>query len=180
MPVFDQPVGIPDTFEKHAKLMYDLWALAFQTDLTRVGTFMIGKEVTGRSYPEIGVSMGHHGASHHQNDPKSLEALAKINTYHMEMFAYFLGKLQSIPDGDGSLLDHTILMHGTGISDGNLHFHLDLPMVVAGGAAGHLKTGRHLRYHDDTPLTNLYLTVLDKLGLEVETFGDSTGRIEHL
>ena len=180
MPVFDQPVGIPDTFEKHAKLMYDLWALAFQTDLTRVGTFMIGKEVTGRSYPEIGVSMGHHGASHHQNDPKQLEALAKINTYHMEMFAYFLGKLQSIPDGDGSLLDHTILMHGTGISDGNLHFHLDLPMVVAGGAAGHLKTGRHLRYRDDTPLTNLYLTVLDKLGMEVETFGDSTGRIDYL
>lgn len=180
MPVFEQPVGIPDTFEEHAKLMYDLWALAFQTDLTRVGTFMIGKEVTGRSYPEIGVSSGHHGVSHHQNDPKQLEALAKINNYHVQMFAYFLDKLQSIPDGDGSLLDHTILLSGTGISDGNLHFHLDLPMVVAGGAAGNLKGGRHIKYQNDPPLTNLYLSVLDKLGMPLEKFGDSTGRIEYL
>ena len=180
MPVFDQPVGIPDTFEEHAKLMYDLWLLAFQTDLTRVGTFMIGKEVTGRSYPEIGVRSGHHGVSHHQNDPKQLEALAKINTYHVQMFAHFLDRMQSTPDGDGSLLDHTILLYGTGISDGNLHFHLDLPMMVAGGAAGNLKGGRHLSYRDDTPLTNLYLAVLDKLGLPVEQFGDSTGRIEQL
>ena len=180
MPVFEQPVGIPDTFEEHAKLMYDLWLLAFQTDLTRVGTFMVGKEVTGRSYPEIGVSSGHHGVSHHQNDPRQLEALAKINTYHVQMFAYFLDRMRSTPDGDGSLLDHTILLYGTGISDGNLHFHLDLPMMVAGGAAGNLEGGRHLRYRDDTPLTNLYLSVLDKLGMPVEKFGDSTGRIEHL
>ena len=180
MPVFDQPVGIPDTFEQHAKLMYDLWLLAFQTDLTRVGTFMIGKEVTGRSYPEIGVRSGHHGVSHHQNDPKQLEALAKINTYHVQMFAHFLDRMQSTPDGDGSLLDHTILLYGTGISDGNLHFHLDLPMMVAGGAAGNLKGGRHLSYRDDTPLTNLYLAVLDKLGMPVERFGDSTGRIAQL
>ena len=113
MPVFEQPVGIPDTFEEHAKLMYDLWLLAFQTDLTRVGTFMVGKEVTGRSYPEIGVSSGHHGVSHHQNDPRQLEALAKINTYHVQMFAYFLDRMRSTPDGDGSLLDHTILLYGT-------------------------------------------------------------------
>ena len=180
MPVFEQPVGIPDTFEQHAKLMYDLWLLAFQTDLTRVGTFMMGKEVTGRSYPEIGVSSGHHGVSHHQNDPQQLEALAKINTYHVQMFAYFLDQMRNTPDGDGSLLDHTVLLYGTGISDGNLHFHLDLPMMVAGGAAGNLRGGRHLRYRDDTPLTNLYLSVLDKLGMPVENFGDSTGRIEHL
>ena len=180
MPVFEQPVAIPDTFEQHAKLMYDLWLLAFQTDLTRVGTFMMGKEVTGRSYPEIGVSSGHHGVSHHQNDPKQLEALAKINTYHVQMFAYFLDQMRNTPDGDGSLLDHTVLLYGTGISDGNLHFHLDLPMTVAGGAAGNLRGGRHLRYRDDTPLTNLYLSVLDKLGMPVENFGDSTGRIEHL
>tara|TARA_B100001123_G_scaffold443404_1_gene589403 strand:+ start:1271 stop:2626 length:1356 start_codon:yes stop_codon:yes gene_type:complete len=180
MPIFEQPLGIPATFKEHAELMYDLWALAFQTDLTRVGTFMMGKEVTGRSYPEIGVSSGHHGVSHHQNDPKQLEALAKINNYHVQMFAYFLDKLQNIPDGDGSLLDHTILLYGTGISDGNLHFHLDLPMVVAGGAAGNLKGGRHLQYHDDTPLTNLYMAVLDKLGIPVENFGDSTGKIDYL
>jgi len=180
MPIFEQPLGIPSTFKEHAELMYDLWALAFQTDLTRVGTFMMGKEVTGRSYPEIGVSSGHHGVSHHQNDPKQLEALAKINNYHVQMFAYFLDKLQNIPDGDGSLLDHTILLYGTGISDGNLHFHLDLPMVVAGGAAGHLKGGRHLQYHDDTPLTNLYMAVLDKLGIPVDNFGDSTGKIDYL
>ena len=180
MPVFEQPVGIPDTFEEHARLMYDLWVLAFQTDLTRVGTFMVGKEVSGRSYPEIGVPNGHHGVSHHQNDPQRLEALAKINTYHMQMFAYFLDRMQSTPDGDGSLLDHTLLLYGTGISDGNLHFHLDLPMLVAGGAAGRLKGGRHLQYRDDTPLTNLYLAVLDKLGMPVERFGDSTGRIDYL
>jgi hypothetical protein len=180
MPVFEQPIGIPDTFEQHAKLMYDLWLLAFQTDLTRVGTFMMGKEVTGRSYPEIGVSSGHHGVSHHQNDPKQLEALAKINNYHIQMFSHFLDKMASTPDGDGSLLDHTLLLYGTGISDGNLHFHLDLPMLVAGGAAGNLKGGRHLQYHDDSPLTNLYLAVLDKLGIPVEHFGDSTGQIEYL
>ena len=180
MPVFEQPIGIPDTFEQHAKLMYDLWLLAFQTDLTRVGTFMMGKEVTGRSYPEIGVSSGHHGVSHHQNDPKQLEALAKINNYHIQMFSHFLDKMSSTPDGDGSLLDHTLLLYGTGISDGNLHFHLDLPMLVAGGAAGNLKGGRHLQYHDDSPLTNLYLAVLDKLGIPVEQFGDSTGQIEYL
>jgi len=180
MPVFEQPIGIPDTFEQHAKLMYDLWLLAFQTDLTRVGTFMMGKEVTGRSYPEIGVSSGHHGVSHHQNDPKQLEALAKINNYHIQMFGHFLDKMSSTPDGDGSLLDHTLLLYGTGISDGNLHFHLDLPMLVAGGAAGNLKGGRHLQYHDDSPLTNLYLAVLDKLGIPVEHFGDSTGQIEYL
>jgi len=180
MPVFEQPIGIPDTFEQHAKLMYDLWLLAFQTDLTRVGTFMMGKEVTGRSYPEIGVSSGHHGVSHHQNDPKQLEALAKINNYHIQMFSHFLDKMSNTPDGDGSLLDHTLLLYGTGISDGNLHFHLDLPMLVAGGAAGNLKGGRHLQYHDDSPLTNLYLAVLDKLGIPVEHFGDSTGQIEYL
>lgn len=180
MPVFEQPIGIPDTFEQHAKLMYDLWLLAFQTDLTRVGTFMMGKEVTGRSYPEIGVSSGHHGVSHHQNDPKQLEALAKINNYHIQMFSHFLDRMSNTPDGDGSLLDHTLLLYGTGISDGNLHFHLDLPMLVAGGAAGNLKGGRHLQYHDDSPLTNLYLAVLDKLGMPVEYFGDSTGQIEYL
>ena len=135
----EQPLGIPETFDAHARLMYDLLALAYQCDLTRVGTFMIGKEVSGRSYPEIGVPDGHHACSHHQNDPAKLEKLAKINRYHMQHFAYFLEKLRKTPDGDGSLLDHSIFVYGSGISDGNIHFHLDLPMVVVGGGAGTLR-----------------------------------------
>ena len=180
LPVVEQPIGIPDTFHEHARLMYDLMALAYQTDLTRVGTFMIGKEVSGRSYPEIGVPDGHHACSHHQNDPAKLVKLAKINTYHMEHFAYFLEKLRNTPDGDGSLLDHSIFMYGSGISDGNIHFHLDLPMVVVGGGAGTLKGGQHLRYKNDTPVANLHVAVLDKLGLPMDQFGDSTGKLDYL
>ena len=180
IPRFDQPVGIPDTFEAHSRLMFDLLALAYQTDLTRVGTFMLSREVSGRAYPEIGVPDAHHACSHHQNDPAKLEKLAKINTFHMQQFAYFLGKLQSTPDGDGTLLDHSVLIYGSGISDGNIHFHMDLPVVVAGGGGGTLKGGRHLRYANDTPLTNLYVSVLGKLGVPVEQFGDSTGRLPYL
>lgn len=180
LPVVEQPMGIPDTFHEHARLMYDLMALAYQTDLTRVGTFMIGKEVSGRSYPEIGVPDGHHACSHHQNDPAKLAKLAKINTYHMEHFAYFLEKLRNTPDGDGSLLDHSMFVYGSGISDGNIHFHLDLPMVVVGGGAGTLKGGQHLRYKNDTPLANLYVSLLDKLGLPMDQFGDSTGKLDYL
>jgi hypothetical protein len=180
LPVVDQPMGIPDTFDAHAKLMYDLLALAYQCDLTRVATFMIGKEVSGRSYPEIGVPDGHHACSHHQNDPVKLEKLAKINRYHVQHFAYFLDKLRQIPDGDGSLLDHSLFIYGSGISDGNIHFHLDLPMLLVGGGAGTLKGGRHVRYGNDTPISNLYVSVLDKLGLPMEQFGDSTGKLEYL
>ena len=180
MPVVQQPVGIPATFEEHCRLMFDLLALAYQTDLTRVSTFMFGKEVSGRSFPEIGVPGGHHGYSHHQNDTENLEMLAKINTHHISQFAYFLEKLQSIQDGDGSLLDHSLFLYGSGISDGNLHFHLDLPTVLAGGGGGHVKGGRHLRYTSETPLSNLHMTVLDKLGLPVEAFGDSTGALAYL
>jgi hypothetical protein len=180
LPVVEQPLGIPATFDAHARLMYDLLALAYQCDLTRVGTFMIGKEVSGRSYPEIGVPDGHHACSHHQNDPAKLEKLAKINRFHMEHFAYFLEKLRTTPDGDGSLLDHSIFVYGSGISDGNIHFHLDLPMVVVGGGAGTLKGGRHVRYKDDTPIANLYVSLLDKLGLPMDQFGDSTGQLDAL
>ncbi len=180
LPVVEQPLGIPATFDAHARLMYDLLALAYQCDLTRVGTFMIGKEVSGRSYPEIGVPDGHHACSHHQNDPAKLEKLAKINRFHMEHFAYFLEKLRATPDGDGSLLDHSIFVYGSGISDGNIHFHLDLPMVVVGGGAGTLKGGRHVRYKDDTPIANLYVSLLDKLGLPMDQFGDSTGQLNYL
>jgi len=180
LPVVEQPMGIPDTFDAHAKLMYDLLALAYQCDLTRVATFMIGKEVSGRSYPEIGVPDGHHACSHHQNDPVKLEKLAKINRYHVQQFAYFLEKLRNTPDGDGSLLDHSIFIYGSGISDGNIHFHLDLPMLVVGGGAGTLKGGRHVRYQNDTPISNLYVSVLDKLGLPMNQFGDSTGKLDYL
>ena len=148
-----------------ATLLLDLLALAYQTDLTRVGTFMLSREVSGRAYPEIGVPDAHHGCSHHQNDPAKLEKLAKINTFHMQQFAYFPDKLQSTPDGDGTLLDHSMLIYGSGISDGNIHFHMDLPIIVAGGGGGTLQGGRHLRYASDTPLTNLYVSVLDKLGV---------------
>ena len=180
IPVVEQPVGIPGTFEEHCRLMFDLLTLAYQTDLTRVSTFMFGKEVSGRSFPEIGVPGGHHGYSHHQNDPENLAMLAKVNTHHIAQFAYFLEKLQSIPDGDGSLLDHSLFLYGSGISDGNLHFHLDLPTVLAGGGGGHVNGGRHLRYASETPLSNLHMSVLDKLGLPVETFGDSTGTLRYL
>ena len=163
-----------------ATLLLDLLALAYQTDLTRVGTFMLSREVSGRAYPEIGVPDAHHGCSHHQNDPAKLEKLAKINTFHMQQFAYFLDKLQSAPDGDGTLLDHSMLIYGSGISDGNIHFHMDLPIIVAGGGGGTLQGGRHLRYANDTPLTNLYVSVLGKLGVPVEQFGDSTGKLPYL
>ena len=180
LPVVEQPMGIPDSFEAHARLMYDLLALAYQCDLTRVATFMIGKEVSGRAYPEIGVPDGHHACSHHQNDPAKLEKLAKINRYHMEQFAYFLDRLAATPDGDGSLLDHSMFVYGSGISDGNIHFHLDLPTVVVGGGAGTLHGGQHRRYANDTPLANLHVALLDKLGLPMEQFGDSTGKLDAL
>jgi len=180
LPVVAQPMGIPETFDAHAKLMYDLLALAYQCDLTRVATFMIGKEVSGRSYPEIGVPDGHHACSHHQNDPVKLEKLAKINRYHVQHFTYFLEKLRQTPDGDGSLLDHSVFVYGSGISDGNIHFHLDLPMLVVGGGAGTLHGGRHLKYATDTPLSNLYVALLDKLGLPIDQFGDSTGQLDYL
>jgi Protein of unknown function (DUF1552) len=180
LPVVAQPMGIPDTFDAHARLMYDLLALAYQCDLTRVATFMIGKEVSGRSYPEIGVPDGHHACSHHQNDPVKLEKLAKINQYHIQHFAYFLEKLRTTADGDGSLLDHSLFVYGSGISDGNIHFHLDLPTLVVGGGSGTLPGGRHVRYANDTPLANLHLALLDKLGLPLEQFGDSTGTLDVL
>ena len=180
IPLVEQPVGIPDSFEAHTRLMFDLLALAYQTDLTRVGTFMLSREVSGRAYPEIGVPDAHHGVSHHQNDPAKLEKLAKINTFHMQQFAYFLDKLQSIPDGDGTLLDHSMLIYGSGISDGNIHFHMDLPVILVGGGGGRLRGGRHLHYMNDTPVSNLYVSVLDKLGVPVETFGDSTGQLQYL
>jgi hypothetical protein len=178
--VVDQPAGIPNDFAEHAKLMMDLLALAFQTDMTRVATFMIAREVSSRPYPEIGVSDSHHPLSHHENDPAKLDRLGQINLHHLKQFAHLVEKLKTTADGAGSLLDHSLLVYGAGISDSNTHFHDNLPIVLVGSAAGGLKGGRHIRYSNEVPLTNLWLTVLDKMGVPAEKVGDSTGKIQHL
>ena len=180
LPVVDRPAGTPATFEEHARLMFDLLWLAFQTDMTRVGTFMLGREVSGRSYPEIGVPDSHHPTSHHQNDPEKLAKLAKINVFHIKQFAYFVEKMRATAEGDGSLLDHSMLLYGSAISDSNVHMHDNLPLVLVGGGAGRLKGGRHVVFPRDTPVTNLFLNMLDKLDVPAESIGDSTGRLEYL
>ena len=180
MPDLDRPVGVPEMFADHAKLLFDLQLLAFQGDITRVVTFQLTRELSNRTYPEIGVPDPHHPTSHHGNDPEKVLKIAKINTFHMQQFAHFLKTLQSTPDGDGTLLDHSTLIYGSGISDGNIHFHMDLPIVVVGSGGGRLKGGRHLRYDNDTPLANLFVSLLDKLDVPVEQFGDSTGQLPYL
>jgi hypothetical protein len=179
LPVVERPAGVPSTFEEQAKLMFDLLALAYQADLTRVGTFMMGHEVSSRAYPEIGVPDAHHPISHHQGDKEKIAKCAKVNVFHTTLFAYFLEKLRSTPDGDGSLLDHSILLYGGGMSDGNLHSHLNLPILVVGGG-GSLEGGRHIRFPKETPLTNLHVTILDKLGVRIDSLGDSTGALSQL
>jgi hypothetical protein len=174
-----RPAGVPVRFDDHVRLLFDLQSLAFQSDLTRVFTLMYGRELNSRSYPEIGVSEPHHGLSHHGDRPEQLEKYARVNAFHVEQFAYFLDKLRGTPDGDGTLLDHTLLLYGGGFSNPNIHRHVDLPLVLAGGAAGRLRGGRHLAYPlaDDVPMTNLLVTMLDKAGVEVDRIGDNTGRI---
>ncbi len=182
VPAFERPVGVPVAFEEYVKLMFDLQVLAYQADLTRVITFMMGREGAfgGRAYPELGISDLHHTLSHHQNIPAAVEKLSRINVYHTKLFAYFLEKLRSTPDGDGSLLDHTILLYGSGLSDGNLHRHDNLPLLLVGGAGDQIKGGRHIRYPDGTAMTNLLLTMLDKLAVPVDKLGDSTGKLDLL
>jgi hypothetical protein len=170
LPTLERPSGIPERFDEHVKLMYDLQWLAFRADLTRVTTFMLGRELNFRTYPEIGINEGHHGLSHHQDNPNQ-------GTYQAELFAWFLDKMQSTPDGDGSLLDHSLFLYGAGLSNPNLHAHYDLPLAVVGGAAGRMKGGRHLMFPAETPMTNLLLTMLDKVGVEAEKLGDSTGKL---
>jgi hypothetical protein len=177
LPVLDRPMGIPDNFEDHVKLMYDLQWLAFQADITRIFTFMLGREVNSRTFPEIGVTEPHHGLSHHRDDAKQLEKLAKINTYQTELFASFVRRLQSTPDGDGNLLDHSSILFGAGLSNPNTHSHLDLPIALVGGGVGQFKGGRHLQCAENTPMTNLLVTLLDKAGVRIEKLGDSTGRL---
>jgi hypothetical protein len=177
---FERPIGAPQAWEDHARLMFDLQVLALQADITRVITFQLAREVSTRTYPQIGVPEPHHPISHHQNDPEKLAKLEKINTYHVSLFAYLLEKLRSTPDGDGSLLDHSMYLFGSGMGNPDVHDHSQLPILVAGGAAGRLKGGRHIVYEEPTPLSNLLLTMLDKAGIAVDSFADSTGRIEGL
>jgi hypothetical protein len=174
------PSGIPDDHQEHSKLMFDLMAISFQADITRISTFMMAREVSYRTFPMLGISEGFHPASHHQNNLERLENLTKINTYHVSLVAHLLERLKSTPDGDGNLLDHSLILYGSGMSNSNVHNHSPLPVLVAGGAAGRMKGGRHVKNPDDTPMSNLLLTILDKAGVPRESVGDSTGILSEL
>jgi hypothetical protein len=176
----DRPAGVPASYDEHARLMFDLQVLALQADMTRVITFQLAREASTRVYPEAGVTEPHHPVSHHQGDPEKIAKLARINAYHVSLFAYFLGKLKATPDGDGSLLDHCIYLCGSGMGNPDVHDHTNLPILVAGGAAGSMKGGRHIRYEEPTPLANLHLTLLEKVGVHLESFADSRGKVEEL
>jgi hypothetical protein len=179
VPPIEKPGGIPETWAEYLKLMYELQVIAFQADLTRVATLMVGREGSLQSYPEIGVPDPHHPLTHHQNNPEWVEKVTRINVHHLDLFAHFIGRLKATPDGDGTLLDHSMVVYGSAIADGNKHTHEGLPVLLAGRGGG-LETGRHVAYAEPVPLTNLYLTLLDRMGIRPETIGDSTGTIEHL
>lgn len=176
MPAYDKPAGIPGGYEQHIRVMFDLMALAFQTDTTRVSTFLLAHDGSNRTFPDIGVNEQHHGISHHQNNPDRLEKIAKIDEYYVRQFAYFLERMKGIKEGSGSLLDNCMIVYGGGISDPDRHSHHDLPVILAGGGGGTLKTGRHLRVNGD-PMCNLYLSMLDRMGVKEDRFGDSSGRL---
>ena len=175
-----RPAGVPFDFEEHVALMYELMALSYQANITRVITFMVSREVSNRTYTQVGVTDGHHAISHHQNRAEKMAKNVLIQTFNVNQFKGFLEKLKSMPDGDGSLLDHTLLLYGSNMSNSNAHDHFPLPNLVVGGAAGTMKGGRHLKYADHTPMTNLLVTMLDKVGVKQETLGDSTGTLENL
>jgi hypothetical protein len=179
LPDLDRPVGVPAAYADHAKLMFDLQVLAFQGDVTRVITFQLARETSNRTYPEIGVPDPHHPTTHHNNDPEKLAKVALINQHHVSLFAYFLDKMRSTPEGDGSLLDHSLCMYGSGMGNPNVHDHVNLPILVA-GSAGKFKGGRHIRYKEPQPLANLHLTLLDRAGIHIDKFADSTGKILEL
>ena len=176
----ERPASVPAVWEDHVKLMFDLQVLALQADTTRVVTFQLARETSTRTYPQIGVPEPHHPVSHHTNDPEKLAKLAKINAHHVSLFAYLVEKLRATPDGDGSLLDHSIYLLGSGMGNPDVHDHSNLPIVLAGGGAGKLKGARHIKYEQQTPLANLHLTLLDKVGVHLESFVDSTGRVAEL
>jgi hypothetical protein len=179
-PPIDKPTGVPVQYADYVNLMFDLQVVAFQTDLTRVITMMMGREGSLRTYPEIGVPDPHHPTSHHGGDPEKLAKIAKINQFHVSLFAYFLERLDSVKDGDGTLLDHSVYLYGSGMGNPNIHDHVNLPIIVAGGGAGRIRGGRHIRYAEPAPMANLHLTLLDRVGVRLDSFADSTGKIDTL
>jgi hypothetical protein len=180
-PAFDAPPSsIPTEFSEHARIMFDLMTLAFQTDATRVATVLLALEQSPRAYPEIGIPEAHHGLTHHQGDREKIEKVTQINMFHMRQLAYVLDKLRRTPDGDGTLLDHVMLTYGSGFSDGNAHDHANLPLVLAGGGCGTLKPGRFVRYANETPMANLFVAMMDRMGVPVESLGDSNGTLGYL
>lgn len=179
-PDVDRPRGVPAAYADHARLMFDLQLLAYQGDVTRVVTFQLARELSGRTYPEVGVPDPHHPLSHHGNDPEKVEKISRINRFHVSLFAEYLEKLKATPDGDGSLLDHTVLLYGSGMGNPSTHDHDNLPILVAGGSACGVRGGRHVKFARGTPLANLHLTLLDRVGVYIDSFGDSTGKVEDL
>jgi hypothetical protein len=177
LPLVDRPKGIPERFDEHVSLMYELQWLAFRADLTRVVTFMLGRELNFRTYPEIGVTEGHHGLSHHQDRLDQIAKYAKVGVYQAELFRRFLEKLQATPDGDGTLLDRSLLLYGAGLSNPNTHAHTDLPLLVVAGRDSRIEGNRHVAFRGQVPMTNLLLTLLDKAGVHADTLGDSNGRV---
>jgi hypothetical protein len=180
LPDLDRPVGVPAAYADHARLMFDLQLLALQGDITRVITFQLARETSNRTYPEIGVPDPHHPLTHHGNDPEKIAKVAKVNQFHVSLFAEFLQKLQSTPEGSGSLLDHSLYLYGSGMGNPNVHDHTNLPILVAGGAAGNMQGGRHIKFDKPTPLANLHLTLLNKVGVRLESFADSQGQLDEL
>ena len=179
LPDLDRPAGVPAAYADHARLMFDLQVLALQGDVTRVVTFQLARETSNRTYAEIGVPDPHHPLTHHGNDPAKIARMAKINAFHVSLFAYFLEKLKSTPEGDGTLLDHSLYLYGSGMGNPNVHDHVNLPILVAGGA-GRVKGGRHIKYVEPTPLANLHLTLLERVGVRMEAFADSKGKVDEL
>jgi len=180
LPDLDRPVGVPASYAEHARLMFDLQVLAFQGDVTRVITFQLARETSNRTYPEIGVADAHHPLTHHGTDPVKVAKMARINQFHVSLFADFLAKLKATPEGNGSLLDHSLYLYGSGMGNPNVHDHTNLPILVAGGAAGRMRGGRHIRYDQPMPLANLHLTLLDKVGVKLDHFADSRGQVDEL
>jgi hypothetical protein len=180
LPDLDRPVGVPAAYADHARLMFDLQVLALQGDVTRVITFQLARETSTRTYPEIGVADPHHPLTHHGNNPEKVARMAKINAFHVSLFGYFLERLKATPEGDGSLLDHSMYLYGSGMGDPNVHNHVNLPIIVAGGGAGTSSGGRHIKYAEPTPLANLHLTLLEKVGVRLDAFADSKGKVDEL
>ena len=179
-PTIEKPAGIPITFDEYAKLTFDLLTLAFQSDLTRISTLVLAREGSMRVYPEIGIADPHHPLTHHRNQADWIEKVRQINTFHVELFAHFLQRLKATPDGDGTLLDNSMIVYGASLGDGNRHTHEDLPILLAGRGGGAFKPGRHIKYKYKTPITNLYLTLLEQMGVRPEKIGDSTGKVDQL